>query len=129
MLPEQLTKNRHSHFQRISVKSALNPALFLVAITLTGGIAGLFYFSSNFILTIFFMFVIAIPILCACIAFIFFTFWKPEALRSEEFQLKLEQYRMLKTKGGLRDVSPDLLRIINNPVLAELPPNSREEDV
>jgi ABC-type siderophore export system fused ATPase/permease subunit len=128
MVIEQLTKNRKSHFQRISVKSALNPALFLAAITLTGGIAGLVYFSSNILLTIFFMCVIAVPIICVCIAFIYFTFFHPELLRSEECQLKLEQYRMLRYKGGFREINPELLKVINNPVIAELGPRTSEEE-
>ena len=128
MKPENLSKNRNTQFQRISVKSALNPALFLVATTLTGGIAGLVYFSTNLMLSFFFMGVIALPILCACIGLIYFIFWRPESLRSEEFHLKLEQYRMLKTKGGLRNIDPELLKVINNPVVAELPAVASSEE-
>lgn len=122
MLPEQLAKQKDSRFNSISVKSALNPALWLVAAAGTIGLFGLFYFSTNPLLSIFFACVIGLPLLCTCVAFLYFVFSNPERLQSEDFQLRAESLRIVKSKGGkLRQIDSRTLEVINNPARLALP--------
>lgn len=123
MMPEQIAKQRDSQFRLISVKSALNPALWLVWAGLFGGLTGLWYFSSNLVLMIFFMALAGVPMLCACVVFLYFAIKQPERLQSEEYQLKAETLRMIKTKGGqFTPRATALLQAIHNPARPELPP-------
>lgn len=114
-MTEELAKRLDANLKSLSVKSALNPALWLVAVTFGFGLIGLKYFAGDVMVRILLVAAIGLPILVACIAFLYFVFKQPERLQSEEYQIKAETLRMVKTKGGrISQVEASIVRAINH---------------
>ena len=119
MAGEASTLNRlwSSAGQRLRVRSALNPILWLCAI---GTPICLFAASS-------FRDVTAIrdaclvvglaPIAVACLAFIGFALWRPEKLQSEDYQLRHESLQLIQQKTGQIAVDPASIEAIANPAV------------
>jgi len=109
-----IPENLSSAISGLKVKSALNPGLWLVFVTGLIGFGGLLHCSANPMLAIFFMCFAGLPLLCVCVAFVYFTFKKTNALQSEEFQLKEQTLRIIATKNfQLSQAEEQMLKIIN----------------
>jgi len=128
MLPEEFAQRLDANLKSLSVKSALNPALWLVAVTFGFGLVGLKYFAGDLMVKILLVSAVGLPILVSCIAFLYFVFRQPERLQSEEYQIKAETLRVLKTKGRkLQAIDARILQTINHNPQRELPPQEEEE--
>ena len=128
MLPEEFAKRVDANLKSLSVKSALNPALWLVGVTCSLGLLGLKLFVADAMLKIVFVCVIGLPLVCVCLAFLFFVFRYPEKLQSEEYQIKAETLRMLKTQGGkLRAIDAQILQSLHHNPQREVLPHQEVE--
>ena len=100
---------------RLRVRSALNPILWLCAIGTPICVSAAFLLRSDTYLSMMFAIVGIIPIIVACLGFIYFAIVKPEQLRSEEYQIKHDALLLIKEKGSAFDVSPSSIDAIANP--------------
>lgn len=101
---------------KLSVKSALNPMLWLCGIVTTPCIA-LAWFSHgtepfSTILTV----VGALPVVVACGLATYFGIFKPDKLQSEDYQIRHETLELIKQKGSPIEISPSSLELVANPL-------------
>ncbi len=101
--------------QRLHVKSALNPILWLcgIASPVCFVFAYLFYDVKN----ILYLLIIAgiSPIAVACIAYLGFAIFKPDKLQSEDYQIRSKTLQLIQQKGGKIKMPPTPLELIANP--------------
>jgi hypothetical protein len=108
----------HSAISRITLRSALNPllwfclpmAIFFVWVGLT-----LAHGNVQIVLVIFGMVQALFPIA----GFVYFAVFKPDYLRSENYQIQKDAMGILGAKGQLLDVSAEHLVRIANPEIKE----------
>lgn len=112
--------------QQISVKSAVNPALWAcLFISLP-----LFYLASSakgwFSVAAFFVGVV--PVAAFALSYIYLLFRNPDYLRSEEYQLRMNTMRMMGDKDNPLGTKPEhLISMVNNPALP-LPTPQQDQD-
>lgn len=81
---EAIAKRLDSSLKSLRVRSALNPALWLVGVTFGFGLIGLTYFARDLMLKILFVSVIGLPVLVTCIAYLYLVFRQPEIGETDE---------------------------------------------
>ncbi len=120
---ERVTQGSQNAAVRLQVRSAINPLLWLCAICtpLTYGFA---YFSSGAI-QIALLSIGALPIVCACGAYIYLMLVSPDRLQSEDYQLKRQALQMIHEKGGRAGVLASSVAAITNPDTRRLPEDSK----
>lgn len=96
---QEHTENSYRGRQRLSVKSALNPILWLCVaatpICLTAG-----YWMREFPITMGILIALgSLPILISSFGFLYLLFRNPEKLQSEEFQHRHELSQIIKSKS------------------------------
>jgi hypothetical protein len=106
--------------ERLQVRSALNPALWLCAISapLCLGFAYLFRDVPevrNWLLA-----GGLVPIGVACLGFVCFAILRPEKLQSEEYQLRHESLQLIQQKSGRIALNPASIEAIANPRAGQL---------
>src|SRR5947209_2011205 len=97
---DDLAKLTQTATQRIFVRSALNPMLWLCGI-----VTPLFIWASILLkdfpfLRNSFAIMAVIPVLVTCAGFIFFAVCKPDKLQSEEYQIRHETLQLIQQKTG-----------------------------
>lgn len=88
---------------RLSVKSALNPILWLCAI-IDG--PGFIFLGTSSYAPIWLIVLVFLPVCVALFGFLFLLFFDRDKLQSEEYQLKKRSMEMLQQKG---DLEPTLI--------------------
>jgi len=101
--------------QRVRVRSALNPMLWLSAtMTPTYLYAG-YAFRENTLLCTILVIAGFVPPLVTCCGFVGFAIFKPEKLQSEDYQLRHESLQIIQSKTGRVAVESASLEAIANP--------------
>jgi hypothetical protein len=99
--------------QRIRVRSALNPALWLSAIVSAPAILGASMRSGE---TPAWLIVLAyLPVGTGVIGFLFLLCFDRDKLQSEDYQLRKQSLELIQQKGDSFPVSPPSLEAITNP--------------
>ncbi len=116
---ERVTRGAQDSAVRLQVRSALNPLLWLCAIStpLTFGLATL----SNGIIQVTLLMMGSIPILCACGAYIYWMLKSPDRLHSEDYQLRRQALQMIYEKGARTAILASSVVAITNPSAPKLP--------
>lgn len=116
---ERVTQASQDAGVRLQVRGALNPLLWLCAICtpLTLGYA---YFSSGTI-QIVLLIIGALPVVCACGAYIYWMIVSPDRLHSEDYQLRRQALQMIHEKGARVGVLASSVIAITNPNVPRLP--------
>lgn len=115
----------HSSVERVSVKNALNPVLWVCGL-ISGPAAVTLGFAPN---TTWVLITLALaPVGVALFAFLFFMFRDPDRLQSESFQLRKQALELIEEKGSLAIIDASSIEVISNPDLPALPaPQSEVE--
>jgi hypothetical protein len=122
-LKEQLFSKVVDAGGRLTVKSALNPILWLCGIiTIPTLVAGTFYSE----LATWIVAVGCAPVVVALFGFIFLLFFDRDKLQSEDFQIKKRTIELAQQKGDAHPLVVDALAAIENPDLKVLPPANEE---
>ena len=120
---ERVTQATQDAGVRLQVRSALNPLLWLCAIS-TPLTLGYSYFSSGSIQIVLLM-IGALPIVCACGAYIYWMIVAPDRLHSEDYQLKRQALQMIHEKGARVGILASSVIAITNPNAPRLPEDSK----
>ena len=116
---------QHSHVERVAVKNALNPVLWVCGlISAPASIALPFTSSPSWVHVL-----LAVgPVAVALFAFLYFMFRDPDRLQSESFQLRKQALELIEEKGSLAVIDATTIEVISNPDLPTLPgPNPEAE--
>lgn len=105
---EKLGKNSQTAAQKLSVRSALNPMLWLSAVNMPT--CFLFaYLLSNFPVALTFLLIIGItPMMVTCFGFCYFVLKRPEKLQSEDYQIHHQTLQMVNEKSTRFDTKTTL---------------------
>ncbi len=116
----KLSQLSHSAATRLHVKSALNPMLWMIAIStpLSFGVA--YLFKDNDTLATLLIIVGIIPIIVACFGFLYFALVNPEKLQSEDYQIRHESLQIIQQKGQNLELSEASIEQIANPTLNQI---------
>lgn len=117
---DRVAQVAQSAAERLHVRSALNPALWLCAISTPVCLAFAYVFSDvpevrNWLLA-----GGLVPIGVACLGFIGFAIFRPDKLQSEEYQLRHESLQLIQQKSGRITLSPASIEVIANPQARQL---------
>lgn len=112
--------------QKLHVKSALNPILWLcgIATPICFIFAYLFYDTKD----IKYLLIGAgiLPIVIACLAYVGFAIFNSDKLQSEDFQLRSKSLQLIERKSGKITLPPTHLELITNPLSNRSNPQKEE---
>jgi hypothetical protein len=115
----------HSSIERVSVKNALNPVLWvcgLISVPATLAIG----FTPN---PSWVHIALAVaPVGVALFSFLYFMVRDPDRLQSESFQLRKQALELIEEKGSLSVIDATTIEVISNPDLPALPSPRLEEE-
>lgn len=109
---------QQSSIERVSVKNALNPVLWVCGLIAVPAMVTL-GFSPNpswVHITL-----ALVPVAVALFAFLYFMFTDPDRLQSESFQLRKQALELIEEKGSLAVVEGSSIEVISNPDMPALP--------
>ena|ERR1044071_5009025 len=86
--------------QRLHIRNALNPILWLCGISTTTCFGFAYLFKEYDFIRNLLVIIGIIPIVLACIVIGGFAIFKPEKLQSEEYQLRHQSLKMIEEKSG-----------------------------
>lgn len=113
---ESVASSAHSAASRLRVRSAINPMLWLCAITSLPCFGLAYLVRGTEPLATILLWLGASPIFAAIVGFLYFMIYAPEKLQSEEYQLRHETLELIRQKGSSVEISPSSLEAIMNPV-------------
>jgi hypothetical protein len=113
--------------QRLHVRSALNPLLWLTAIATPVCFIAAYAFRFDPTLLYALIIVGFVPIVVAALGFCYFAIVEPGKLQSEDYQLRHETLQIIQQKSGQLIVETATLTAVANPSLPALP-STRESD-
>jgi hypothetical protein len=120
---ERVTRGAQEAAVRLHVRSALNPLLWLCAICSPASLAiGAFASGAA---QVAFLAIGALPVICACGAYVYLMIKAPDRLHSEDYQLRRQALQMIYEKGTKGGVLASSVVAITNPNLPTLPGDSR----
>jgi len=105
--------------ERLRVRSALNPALWLCAIVTIPAIAAS-TFGARAVPTWLIVLAYA-PVACAVLGFAFLLLFDRDKLQSEDYQLRKQSLDLIQQKGDAFPITPTSLDAIANPDRPRLP--------
>jgi hypothetical protein len=111
---DQIVKNSRSAAERLHVRSAINPALWLCGIVSVPCFV-FAYLTRETSLALPFFILGAVPVAVAAGGFIFFMLRDPRRLQSEDYQIRQEALDIIRTKGSDVVMLPSSLEAISNP--------------
>jgi hypothetical protein len=123
-LMEWLTRFASSALSRITVKSALNPMLWLTAIALCAGLPLSRLFPEGSLLQSIIVYFSIMPIPITCVLALYFGFSKPEKLQSEDYQIRHEALCLIQEKSGRTILDTSSVTTIANPQLRPTTPST-----
>jgi hypothetical protein len=124
----KVAESTQSAVQKLHVRSALNPMLWLCGIATPLCLSGAYLFKEFDLIRNLFAIMGIVPIIITCIGFGYFAIVKPEKLQSEDYQLRHESLQMIQQKGGRIILDPASIEAIANPVSRQLPPERRDHE-
>ena len=101
--------------QRIRVRSALNPMLWLCATMTPTLLYAAYQFQENRFVCIVLIISGLVPLSVTCCGFVGFAIFKPEKLQSEDYQLRHESLQIIQQKAGRMAMDSTSLEGIANP--------------
>jgi hypothetical protein len=101
--------------EKLHVRSALNPALWLCAITTPTCLLFAYAFRDVPEVRVWLLAGGLLPIIIASIGFLGFAIFRPEKLQSEEYQLRHESLQLIQQKSGRLAITPASIEAIANP--------------
>jgi hypothetical protein len=112
---DEVSRFAMSRLERVRVRSALNPIIWLsVAVPIIAWSAA-FLFSNQYIFACVLIAMGCLPIIAAVLAYMILLFKSPDRLQSEEYQLRQRALQMVYRKGG----STEIIDIANQVVRVE----------
>lgn len=113
------TGTRHqSSIERVSVKNALNPVLWVCGlISVPAAITLGFAPNSSWVHVT----LALAPVGVALFSFLFFMLQDPDRLQSESFQLRKQALELIEEKGSLAIIDASSIEVISNPDMPALP--------
>jgi hypothetical protein len=104
-----------SAVQRLHVKSALNPMLWLCGIAAMAFLPAAYAFKTNTDMCWTLIYTAVGVFATTCIGFLGFALFKPDKLQSEEYQIRHEAMQILQQKDGWCKIDPMTIPHIANP--------------
>lgn len=108
----------HSSVERVSVKNALNPVLWVCGLISVPSAVTLGFAPNP---TWVHVTLALAPVGVALFSFLFFMFRDPDRLQSESFQLRKQALELIEEKGSLAVIDASSIEVISNPDLPALP--------
>jgi len=108
--------------ERLRVRSALNPMLWLTAIVTPTCFAAAYALRDHPTILAVLIAIGAAPILLTCVGFGYFALTKPEKLQSEDYQLRHQALQMIQEQTGHGVIDLSSVTAIANPGVSALPP-------
>lgn len=112
---ERLSQISQNAAAKLHVRSALNPILWLCAITTPIFFGFAYLFRSSESIALLLIVVGLLPVIFACIGFGYFALTKPEKLQSEDYQIRHESLQLLQQKGRKTAIPLNTIEAIANP--------------
>jgi hypothetical protein len=110
---------------RLRVRSALNPALWLCAITTLPAS----YIMAGMTNPPYWLIIIATaPVIAAIFGFLFLLIYDRDKLQSEDYQIKKKSLELIQEKGQKFPISAPSIEAIANPHYGALPPVQKKEN-
>ena len=107
----------HSSIERVAVRNALNPVLWLCGLVSTPAAISVSLGNGTWL-----HIALALgPVAVALFAFCFFMFRDPDRLHSESFQLRKQALELIEEKGSLSVIDATTIEVISNPEPPALP--------
>lgn len=116
---DRLGQLSHSAAQRLHVRSALNPILWLCAIATPTIFLFGYLFKDQPQICVALLIAGFIPVGVACLGFAYFALAKPEKLQSEDYQIRHESLQIIQQKGK-KAISLSSVAAIANPAAPRL---------
>lgn len=116
---EKLGRLSHSAVQRLHVRSALNPILWLCAIATPTIFLFAYLFKEKQTISVALLVAGLVPVGVACLGFIYFALIRPEKLQSEDYQIRHESLQIIQQKGG-KTLPIESIEAIANPAVPRL---------
>lgn len=101
--------------EKLHVRSALNPALWLCAIATPTCLLFAYVFRDVPEVRVWLLAVGLLPVIIACVGFLGFAIYRPEKLQSEEYQIRHESLQLIQQKSGRIVLSTTSIEAIANP--------------
>ncbi len=101
--------------EKLHVRSALNPALWLCAIATPTCLLFAYVFREVPEVRAWLLAGGLLPIAIACIGFLGFAIYRPEKLQSEEYQIRHESLQLIQQKTGRIVIATTSIEAIANP--------------
>jgi hypothetical protein len=112
-LREHVKQTASDAVERLRVRSALNPVLWLCFIVTAPGLAATPFFNGD--VPWWYIGIIICPVVMACFGFVFLLIVDRDKLQSEDYQLRKKSLELIQEKGQEFPVSPSSINIIANP--------------
>jgi len=112
---ENIGQHTQSAATKLHVRSALNPLLWLTAITTPLCFTMAFAFKNSSPIFEVLIFSGLFPMVITCIGFCYFALFKPEKLQSEDYQIRHESLQLIQQKSGQIEIPVTSLEQIVNP--------------
>lgn len=109
---------------RLTVRSALNPVLWLCAIV---SVPCIVLTSSLTTPPAILGYLAAAPVITAILGFLFLLIFDRDKLQSEDYQLRKTYLEMIEQKGDPAAIEAAVFEVIENPDVIALPPSEVEE--
>ncbi|MEW7987048.1 MAG: hypothetical protein AB2799_14760 [Candidatus Thiodiazotropha sp.] len=116
---DKLGRLSHSAAQRLHVRSALNPILWLCAIATPTIFFFAYLFREQPSISTTLLVAGLVPVGVACLGFAYFALAKPEKLQSEDYQIRHESLQIIQQKGR-KAIALDSIEAIANPAAPRL---------
>lgn len=110
---------------RLTVKSALNPILWLAAIVTVPTLVVLPFVSEPPSWLIIFAF---LPVFAAIFGFLFLLIFDRDKLQSEDYQIKKSYLELIEEKGSPEVIAAVSADLIENPDIPLIPPPEEDEE-
>ena len=98
--------------QRLQVRSALNPMLWLCGIATPLCFCAAYLFQADEILRNWLVIAGLVPVGVTCLGFVGFALFRPEKLQSEDYQLRHESLQLIQHKAGRLQLPPTSIEAI-----------------
>lgn len=117
---DNISKFAQNSLQRVKVRSALNPIIWMSAVISVICFTFAYLFKEMYFICFLLIIVGILPIIIGCIAFIYFSIAKTEKLQSEDYQIRYEALQIIRKKGGKVILDTTSLNAIANPEFKQL---------
>jgi hypothetical protein len=112
---EKLGRFSQNAAAKLHVRSALNPILWLCAITTPIFFTFAYLFREIPYISIILVLAGLFPVAIACFGFCYFALVRPEKLQSEDYQIRHESLQIIQQKGSRKQIPLDTIEAIANP--------------